>query len=65
MARKELQVYQHLVVARTARMNLLAHVAQLAGEHQLHLRVNILDALLNDELATLADLIDVFQFLQQ
>ena len=46
-------------------MNLLAHVAQLTGEHQLHLRVHILDAVFNHELAFLRQLIDILQFLQQ
>ena len=42
-------------------MNLLAHVAQLTGEYQLHLRVHILDAVFNHELAFLRQLIDILQ----
>ena len=65
MARKELQVYQYLVVTRTARVNLLAHVAQLARQHQLDLRVDILHAVFYHELATLAYSVDVLQFCQK
>ena len=53
VAHKELQINQHLVVARASRVNLLAHVAELACEHKLHLRVYIFDTLLNDEVALL------------
>ena len=39
VAQKELEVDEHLVVARTARVNLLAYVAQTAGEQQFDLRL--------------------------
>ena len=65
VACKQLQVYQYLVVARTARMNLLAHIAELARQHQFYLRVDVLDALFDDEFAPLADGIDVLQLSQK
>ena len=65
MAGEELQVYEYLVVARASRVYLLAHVAQFAGEHQFHLRVNVLDAFLYHELAPLALFINAFQLGQQ
>ena len=40
-------------------MDFLAHVAELAREHELNLGVDILDILLNGELAVLAELVDV------
>ena len=65
MAGKELQVDEHLVVARTSAVDLLAHVAQLACEHELHLRVNILYAILDDKLAFLARVVDGLQLREQ
>ena len=59
MTGEKFQVYKHLVVARTARMNLLTHIAQLARQHKFNLRVDVLDTLLNHELASLANLIDI------
>ena len=46
-------------------MDLLAQVAELACEHQLHLGVHILHAVLDDKLALLARAVDVFQFSEQ
>ena len=46
-------------------MYFLAHVAQLAGEHQFHLRVHVLYSLLNAEESLLAYSIDVLQLGQQ
>ncbi len=60
-AYEQAQVDQHLVVARAARVNFLAHVAKAAGEHQLHLRVHILDAVFNLESARLNLGVDVAQ----
>ena len=62
---KEFEVYEHLIVARTARVDLLAHVAEFAGEQHLHLRVDILHIVLNHELATLRQLVDVLQLRHQ
>ena len=57
-ARKEFQVEQHLVVTRTAAVNLLAYIAQTARQHQFHLRMDILDALFDDKFAPLGGCID-------
>ena len=65
MAREQFQVYQDLVVARAPGVDFLAHVTQTACQHQLHLRVNIFDIVLDDELTTLAHLVDIAQFGQQ
>ena len=46
-------------------MDLFAHIAQLAGKHQFHLRVDILYSLLDDELAFLGDRVDRTQFFQE
>ena len=46
-------------------MNLLAHIAKRACEHQLHLRVYVLYVVLYYELALLADVIYLTQFLEQ
>ena len=62
---KELEVYEHLIVARTARVDLLAHISEFAGEQHLHLRVDILHIVLNHELATICQLVDVLQLRQQ
>ena len=51
VAQEELQVDQHLIVARAARVDLLAHVAQSAGEQQLDLRVDVLGVRLDFESA--------------
>ena len=62
---KELQIHQNLVVARPSRVYLLAHIAELSGEHQLHLGVHVFHALLDNELPLLATAVDVAQGLQQ
>ena len=64
-ADEQLQVHQHLVVATASRVNLLAHVAEPAGEHQLDLRVHVLDAFLYDEPPFPYFREDVSQFGQQ
>ena len=46
-------------------MDLLADVAKLAREQELHLRVDILHILLDDEPAFLAEPVDVLQFSEQ
>ena len=46
----------------STRVNLLSHITEFAGEHQFNLRVNILDIVLDNEVATLAHGIDVTQF---
>ena len=46
-------------------MDFLTHIAQLTCQHQLDLRVYILHPILDDELATLSDGIDILQFCQQ
>ena len=61
MACEELQVNEHLVVARATRMDLLAHVAEALREHQLHLRVHILHAVLNNKLSAVGHVIDALQ----
>ena len=62
VAGEELEVYQHLVVARAARVYLLAHVAELAGEHQLHLRVYVFHAVFDDKPALVGHVVDVLEF---
>ena len=62
---KQLQIDQYLVVTRTAAMNFLADIAQFTGQHQFHLRVYILDTVLDDKRTGLGRRIDLFQFLQQ
>ena len=52
-ADKEAKVHEHLVVARAARVDFLAHIAKAAREHQFHLRVHILNAVFNHEFASL------------
>ena len=46
-------------------MDLLAHIAQFTGEQHLNLRVDVLDIILDDEFATLCQLVDVLQLRQQ
>ena len=65
VAGKEFQIHQHLVVARTPAVNLLAHIAQFAGEQHLHLRVHILHIGFYLELSPLALCVDIAQFCQQ
>ena len=47
---EELQVHEHLVVARASGVDLLAHFTQLAGEQQLHLRMDVLDVVFQGEI---------------
>jgi len=49
VAQEKFEVHQHLIVARAARMDLLARVAQPPREHQLHLRVDVLGVRLDRE----------------
>ena len=65
LAGEELEVEQHLVVARAAAVYLLAHVAQLAGEHELYLRMDVLDAVFDDELAPFGQGVDLLQLGQE
>ena len=65
VTRKQLQVHQHLVIARTSRVYLLAHVAKLAGKQHLHLRVYVLHAVLDGKLAPFAQFVDALQLAQQ
>ena len=46
-------------------MDLLAHVAEAAGEEELHLRVDILYIVLDAELAALTEGIDVLQCVEE
>ena len=65
VADEQLQIHQHLVVAASARMNLLADVAEFAGQQHLHLRVDVLHSFLNHKFAPLRLLIDGLQFPQE
>ena len=65
VAHKEFQIDKHLIVTRATRVNLLTHIAKLARKHQLHLRVDILNALLYHKLATLNALSNTLQRLKQ
>ena len=51
VASEQFQVDEHLVVARAPAVYLLAHVAQPAGEHQLHLRMDVFHSVLYLEAA--------------
>ena len=62
---EQLQIYQHLVIPASARMNLLADVAKFAGQQHLYLRVYIFHTLLNHELALLGLFVDGSQLLQE
>lgn len=42
MACEELQVNEHLVVTASSGVYLLSNVAEFAGQHELHLRVDVL-----------------------
>ena len=46
-------------------MDLLTHIAELAGEQHLHLGVHILHIVLYHKLAALCQLVDVLQLCQQ
>ena len=61
VAYKQLQVDKHLVVPRPSAVYLLAHVAETARKHQLDLRVNVLNAVLDGELSALACGVDTLQ----
>ena len=63
--RVQFQIQQHLVVARTSAMYLLADIAQAACKHQFHLRMNVFHALFDHELTAVGHGIDVFQLRQQ
>ena len=65
LTREQLEVDQYLIIARATTVDFLSHVPKLAGEHQLHLGMNVLYAVLNDKLASLAAGIDNLQFLEQ
>ena len=65
VAHVELEVDEHLVVAASARMDLLADVAQAAREDELHLAVDVLDALLDDETAFAGIAVDLLHLAEQ
>ena len=65
VAGKEFQIHQHLVVTRTSRVDFLAHVTQFTGEHQFHLRVDILHPVFYLKLAAFTNGIYLFQLSQQ
>ena len=65
VAHEQLEVDEHLIVARAARVNLLADVAELLGEHELDLRVHVLDTLLDVECHVLDGLLYLGQPLEQ
>ena len=65
MAGKEFEVYKYLIIAAAARMDLLTHVAEFAGEEHLHLGVHILHIVLYDKIATFCQVVDVLQLRQQ
>ena len=59
MTGEEFEVDEHLVITRTTGVDLLAHVAQFTGEQHLHLRVHILDIVLDHELTSLCQVVDI------
>ncbi len=64
-AGEELEIQQHLVVARTAAMYLLAHIAQAAGEEEFHLRMHVLHVILYNKCTFLGFAVDALQLGQQ
>ena len=62
---EELQIDEHLVISGASGVDFLSHIAELARQHELHLRVDILHSVLNDEVATVAYLIDIPEFVEQ
>ena len=65
VAGEELEVYEHLIVAAAAWVDLLTHIAQAAGEDHLHLWVHILDTLFYHKLTTLSCQVDILQLGKQ
>ncbi len=65
VAREEFQVDEHLVVARAAGVDLLAEVAELAGEEEFDLRVDILHIGFDNELTFLALAVDAAQGVEE
>ena len=65
IAEKQLQVYEHLIIARTPRMYLLSDIPKTRSQQELHLRMHILHSLLNDELAALYRVGDILQSRKQ
>ena len=61
----ELEVDEHLVVATSARMDLLADVAQTAREDKFHLTMDVLDAFFDDETAFEGIAIDLLHLTKQ
>ena len=49
---EEFQIHEHLIVARTSRMDLLADISQSAGQKKLNLRVDVLDVIFKYELTS-------------
>ena len=65
VAQEEFQIDQHLIVARAAGVDLLAHLAQTPREQQFDLRVDVLRPLLDLEPPLLDLASDLFQPRQQ
>ena len=50
---EQLEVHEHLIVARASGMDFFAYIAKAAGEKEFYLRVNVLNARLDDKFAAL------------
>ncbi len=65
VAREELEVDEHLVVARAAAVDFLAHGAEPARKHEFDLRVHVFDAVFYDEASLKGFGVDAAQFAQE
>ena len=65
VAGEEFEVEQHLVVARTAGMDFLAHVAEAAGEHQFYLGVDVLNVVFDNEFSFFGLMVNFLELTQQ
>ncbi len=62
---KELEVNKHLIIARTAGMNLFANVTKPGCEHELHFGMHILNTLLYHKVATLYNIGNILKSLDK
>ena len=65
VAHEEFEIDQHLVVARTSGVDLFTHITETTCQKQFDLRVDVFDALLNDQLAGLCLSMDATQLCEQ
>ena len=65
IAHEQLEVYEHLVVARASGVDFLSEVAVALGEHELHLRVYVLNTLFYAEFTAVYGVENLAQPLEQ